>query len=159
MRAVIDYFKKAYSGGVLKQGKIAIHEAKEVYISLSDRKTARVLTDTDTNWLKPTLTNGWEVYDEDVAYRIDSLGILHIKGTARYGALNYAIFQLPQSHRPSRNISLVVLMREGHGRLDINTNGYVIPRGTEELVYDDNGNPTGGIIEVGYLSLECGVMI
>jgi len=44
MIMIIDYFKKAYSGGLLKQGKMAVHEAKEVYIALSDKVTAKVLS-------------------------------------------------------------------------------------------------------------------
>jgi len=144
MKTLIDYFKKAYSGGLLKQGRFAVHEAKELYISLSDKVTSRVVLDTDTNWIDAELLNGWETYDETVSYRVDSLNVLHIKGTARYGALNYPIFQLPNSVKITRNISLVVLMRDGHGRLDINDDGYVIPRGT------------GG---VAYLSLETRVIL
>jgi len=119
-----------------------------------------LMLNTDTNWIKPVLLNGWEKYDETIAYRIDSSGTLHIKGTARYGALNHPIFQLPATIKIPRNISLVVLLRDGYGRLDINTSGYVIPRGNEEQAYDEEtGEPTGSIIEVGYLSLECGVML
>lgn len=135
MRAVIDYFKKAYSGGLLKQGKMAVHEAKELYVSLSDKKTSRVILDTDTNWLSPTLLNSWEEYDETPSFRRNSVGVIHFKGTVQYGTCGTAIFQLPESFRPARNIAKVVTMDDTFVTIDINTNGYVTPRGTTEPAY------------------------
>lgn len=157
----IFFTTSSYIGGLLKAGRMAIHtKDKEMYFGLTDRDTVELLhSGKDSGWIAPPLTNGWEIYDESIAYRKDATGQLHFKGTARYGALNYAIFQLPLEFRPGRNISIVILMRDGFGRLDINTQGYVIPRGSEELAYDDSGEPTGEIIEVGYVSLESGVML
>jgi len=135
MRMVIDYFKKAYSGGLLKQGKLAVHEAKELFVSLSDKKTSRVILDTDTDWLSPTLLNAWEEYDETPSFRRDSVGVIHFKGTVQYGICGTAVFQLPESFRPTRNISKVVPMDDASVIIDINTNGYVTPRGTTEPAY------------------------
>jgi len=135
MKAVIDYFKKAYSGGMLRQGQFAVHEAKELYVALSDKVTKKVILDTDTNWLSPTLLNDWEEYDETPSFRKDVSGVVHIKGTVRYGERGTAIFQLAESFRPTRNISKVVPMDESFVILDINTNGYVTPRGTGEPAY------------------------
>ncbi len=127
----------------------------KLYASFGDVHRRVLLATDDTGWIEPSLTNGWENYDAATAYRKDASGVVHIKGTVRYGALNYAIFQLRDGFRPTRDIRKAVPMRDGGiGLLDINTQGYVIPRGDEEEAYDENGDPTGEIIEVGYLSLE-----
>ncbi|MBN2895057.1 MAG: hypothetical protein JXK05_04075 [Campylobacterales bacterium] len=119
----------------------------------------RVLLDTDdTGWIAvATLENGWEQVLEGVApaYRKDAAGVLHVTGELRYGALNYAAFRLPDGYRPTRPVRKVIPMRDGMGLVDISTDGYVTPVGTEEMEYDEiTGEPTGEIIEVGYLSLE-----
>ncbi len=69
------------------------------------------------------------------------------------------MLQLPAEARPTRNIRKAVPMRSGVGLIDIDTDGYVIPRGEEQEAYDDQGNPTGEIVEVPYLSLETGVIL
>lgn len=157
----IFFTTSSYFNGILKAGFMAVHTVdKEIYFGITAKDTVELLHSAkDSGWIKPTLTNAWETYDETIAYRKDATGKLHLKGTARYGVLNYAIFQLPTAFIPTRNISVVVLMRDGYGRLDINTQGYVIPRGVLEVEYDDNGDPTGDIIEVGFLSLEIGIML
>ena len=151
----------AYAGGLLRSGRVAVHTAaREIYFGLTDKDTVRFVTSADdTGWQPVTLLSGWEEYDEPVAYRVDAAGVLHLKGTVRYGPLNYPVLQLPVGARPSRNVRKTVPMRDGIGLIDINLDGYVIPRGEEEQEYDDNGDPTGNIVEVGYLSLETGVML
>ncbi len=124
------------------------------------KSDVRIVTERDdTGWKPLELLSGWEEYDESVAYRIDTAGVLHIKGTVRYGPLNYPVLQLPAEARPTRNIRKAVPMRSGVGLIDIDTDGYVIPRGEEQEAYDDQGNPTGEIVEVPYLSLETGVIL
>ena len=142
-----------YLGGKLRAGNFAVHTSvKQIYFGITDKTTVELLhSGKDSGWVAANLTNGWVVYDEIVAYRLDATGQLHFKGTARYGALNYPIFQLPTEFRPTRNISKVILMLDGFGRLDINIDGYVIP--------SKNIDPLEEIIEVDYMSMECGVML
>jgi hypothetical protein len=150
----------AKNPGLLNPGCFGFNVAlKKLYAGFGKANLRVIFEEDDTGWIEvpeADLLNGWEnVLDgEPLAYRIDACGVLHVKGEVRYGALNYAVLRLPEKQWPSRNIRKTIPMRDGFGLVDINVDGYIIPVGSEELEYGENGDPTGAIIEVAYVSLE-----
>lgn len=65
------------------------------------------------DWRSPTLINGWVEridplgggFTAPVGFYKDPLGIVHLRGRVRSGAISVPIFVLPQSHRPPHSFS------------------------------------------------------
>jgi len=90
-------------------------------------------------WQTPALQNDWVRYDNTYnppSYFKDSVGIVHLRGLVRTGTMRTAIFTLPSEYRPefrelfatsSAIPSATVTNGSGYGRLNINSDGQVIP--------------------------------
>jgi hypothetical protein len=62
------------------------------------------------------------------AFYKDAMGIVHLKGTIKDGALNTSAFTLPEGYRPALGISFGTTANVAFGSLDVNANGTVVPR-------------------------------
>lgn len=85
----------------------------------------------DSGWITPTFENGWTHYTSpygDVRYRKIN-GVVHIEGLMRNGTISTSLpaFTLPVGFRPKARILGVTFSNDNAVRLDIDTNGYVIP--------------------------------
>lgn len=130
---------------------------KRLYAGFGLTNEEIVLKSGDTGWLPIMLQNEWEIEGEAPGYRIDSSGVVHLKGTVKNGNLNQAVCQLPL--KPSRNISKIVPLRSEMGRVDINTDGYIIARGSNQYEMTQDPTEQGALIEVSFLSLEMSFML
>ncbi|NJM47380.1 MAG: hypothetical protein HC860_15475 [Alkalinema sp. RU_4_3] len=94
---------------------------------------------TQEAWQTPTLQNNWIRYDTTYnppGYFKDSMGIVHLRGLVKAGTMQKAIFMLPEGYRPEfRELFIVgsfmptsnVTGQSGHGRVDITSDGQVLP--------------------------------
>lgn len=87
-------------------------------------------------WIAPTFTNSWVNYDvtyNQCGYYKDNFGIVHLRGLVKNGVDGTSIFTLPAGYRPQYRELLVIASVDHYGRLDIPTDGTVIPSaGTTE---------------------------
>ncbi|MCY8063825.1 hypothetical protein MOC76_16155 [Bacillus spizizenii] len=98
-------------------------------------KSWRRLIDTadlSFTWNTATLQNGWKHYNGsvDVQYGIDFLGNVYIRGAAKDGAINTAVFTLPSGYRPSRSFNFISSNSTGSSspsiaRISVGTDGIV----------------------------------
>ncbi|TNE86417.1 MAG: hypothetical protein EP330_22000 [Deltaproteobacteria bacterium] len=96
--------------------------------------TQEILPDNVNNgsdWVAPTLTNGWIDYGNGygpVGYRIDEMGMVHLRGLIRTGAMDVAAFTLPSGYQPSgRRLFPVQTSPDTIGRVDVYADGSVVP--------------------------------
>jgi Cu/Ag efflux protein CusF len=60
MKSVIEYFTKAYSGGLLKEGYFAVHKAtNELYVALSTKKTVKLIHEDSSELQGGAITMVW----------------------------------------------------------------------------------------------------
>lgn len=88
------------------------------------------LTTGDTSWVAPTFTNNWVNYDStynQCGYYKDSLGWVHLRGLVKNGTDGASIFTLPVGYRPQYRELLAGASEEHYGRIDVPTDGTVIP--------------------------------
>jgi hypothetical protein len=75
--------------------------------------------------------NGWRNYNKGynpAGYFKDSMGIVHLRGLVKLGTISKHIFTLPAGYRPARRELHVACTSPNHsGRVDIRTNGQVVP--------------------------------
>lgn len=98
-------------------------------------KSWRRLIDTadlSFTWNTATLQNGWKHYNGsvDVQYGIDFLGNVYIRGAAKDGAINTAVFTLPSGYRPSQSFNFISSNSTGSSspsiaRISVGTDGIV----------------------------------
>lgn len=85
------------------------------------------------DWIAPTLTSGWVNYGgyNDAGFFKDRMGIVHLRGLVRAGTTgnDATIFTLPAGYRPAARELHVVQSLDAVGRVDITTDGRVIPYG------------------------------
>ena len=85
----------------------------------------------DSGWITPTFENGWTHYPSpfgDVRYRKIN-GVVHIEGIMKDGTISNTLpaFTLPVGFRPKARLLRATQSDSVLGRLDVDTNGYVIP--------------------------------
>lgn len=84
---------------------------------------------------EPAFENGWVNYAGAAAFYKDPWGVVHIKGLIKTGTSGTVCFTLPEGYRPSESLLWAIVMNNAFGRLDILSNGYVIPAvGTTQYV-------------------------
>jgi hypothetical protein len=92
-------------------------------------------------WHKLTLTNGWKYGgfgSFHAAYYIDASHVVHLRGSARIGTADKAVFTLPPSARPAHAISELTYASGGvAAAISIQPNGQV-------AVFDQT--PTGSAV-------------
>ena len=85
----------------------------------------------DSGWIYPTFQNGWVNYGTPFGYaryrKINN--VVHIEGLIKSGTISTSLpcFILPEGMRPQHRLLKATFSSNGAGRLDIDTNGYVIP--------------------------------
>ncbi len=98
-------------------------------------------------WHPLTLTGGWTYGGFDsyhAAYYKDSGNVVHLRGSAKSGNTQAAVFRLPRSARPSHILWLPVYAFQGSaGGLEILPNG-------QAFLFDNNS----GINVTGYSSFD-----
>lgn len=80
--------------------------------------------------LSPSFINGWTNMDashESVGFRINSDGIVQLRGNMSSGSLDVSAFQLPVGYRPALEVQFVSITNMVHGWLVITTDGHVVP--------------------------------
>jgi len=93
----------------------------------------------DSGWITPTFQNGWTHYDTtygDVRYRKIN-GVVHIEGLIKSGTISATqpVFTLPVGFRPKTRLLKATFSNNSVARLDIATNGYVIPYSGSNVWY------------------------
>lgn len=74
--------------------------------------------------------NSWVNYGSnwaDAAYWRDPFKIVHLRGLIKTGTVGSAAFTLPPAFRPEANETFSVLSNSALGRVDVQTDGQVIP--------------------------------
>lgn len=85
----------------------------------------------DSGWLYPTFQNGWVDYDSTYGYtryrKINN--VVYIEGLIKNGTISTSLpcFTLPVGYRPAHRLLTSTFSNNAIGRLDVDTNGYVIP--------------------------------
>jgi hypothetical protein len=79
-------------------------------------------------WHNLTMLNGWKTgafTSFHLSYYLDPNGVVHLRGSARIGNINGAVFQLPSGKgiRPSKILSMVVYTDTGPAEMNIRPNG------------------------------------
>lgn len=84
----------------------------------------------DEDYIAPTFSGTWvnegTTYN-DAGYYRERGGRVHLKGVIKSGTINTTAFTLPTGYRPSRRQIFIANTNTGIGRLDVDTNGNVIP--------------------------------
>lgn len=81
-------------------------------------------------WITPAYQNSWTRYEaswNQAGYYRDSAGVVHLKGMVKDGAMNQAIFTLPEGFRPANRMLIGTHSSPGVGRVDVGSDGRVIP--------------------------------
>ena len=83
-------------------------------------------------WIAPTFGTNWVNYGgsyNTAGYYRDGDGVVHLKGLVTGGSYSSSalLFTLPAGFRPVGRCVFSIISNQAHGRLDINTNGNVIP--------------------------------
>ncbi len=84
----------------------------------------------DSGWIAPSFTNSWVNYGagyNDCGYRKDEMGWVHLRGLVKNGTDGASIFTLPAGYRPQARELLVGASEDHYGRIDILTDGTVVP--------------------------------
>lgn len=82
------------------------------------------------SWQVPTLLNGWIDYGDvynPTGYWKDSFGVVHLRGLVKSGTMNQNIFVLPSGYRPQYKEIQFSNSDNAYGRVDILTDGSVLP--------------------------------
>jgi hypothetical protein len=82
------------------------------------------------SWTTVTFQNSWVNYGGgwgSVAFFKDTNGIVHLRGLAMSGTCGNAAFTLPTGYRPGASLLLTVNTNQTFGRVDVQTNGGVVP--------------------------------
>ena len=93
----------------------------------------------DSGWIYPTFKNGWVNYDGSYGYtryrKINN--VVHIEGLIMSGTISTTLpcFILPEGMRPQHRLLKATLSNSVVGRLDIDTDGYVIPHSGSNIWY------------------------
>lgn len=108
-------------------------------------------TPTATQWITPTLINGWVNYDAPshatVQYMRDSEGFVHLKGLAKNGAMPSEIFVLPVGFRPALVEHFPSYSNGAFGGVRVdNTNGNVR--------LEQGGNPWFSLAGITFLAVQ-----
>jgi len=78
-----------------------------------------------------SFANGWRNYSNTynpAGYFKDSMGIVHLRGLVKLGAIRKHIFTLPAGYRPARReLHVACTYNNTSGRVDVLTNGQVLP--------------------------------
>jgi len=107
--------------------------------------TAGALTVTDErtwatpqaeSWQVPTLLLSWEHDTRPARYRIDQLGIVHLRGAVKSGTSGTTVFQLPAGYRPSWPINFIASSPTNQytNFVTIHGNGYVYITYSEDSI-------------------------
>ena len=59
------------------------------------------------SWQEPILLFGWDHDTRPARYRIDQLGIVHLRGAVKSGTSGTTVFQLPAGYRPGWPINFI----------------------------------------------------
>ena len=75
--------------------------------------------------------NGWANFAaatwSTAGYYLDSLGVVHLKGTISGGTTGLAAFTLPAGYRPTKNLFLLAASSTGEALLEVFSDGRVVP--------------------------------
>lgn len=80
---------------------------------------------------EPAFTNSWAHYGSPyakAAFLKDVSGYVQFVGVIQTGAVGSAAFTLPPGFRPATDEIFVVMSNNAVGRLDVNTDGTVVPQ-------------------------------
>jgi len=83
----------------------------------------------ETPWIDATYENGWITHSTTYSHaRYKRIGnVVHIDGLVKDGTNNNAIFRLPVGFRPSKRLIKTSMHNNGSFRLDVLTDGRVLP--------------------------------
>jgi hypothetical protein len=83
----------------------------------------------DASWATPTMMGTWVTFgpNNTPGYYKDSDGLVHLRGLVKSGTINTAIFTLPTGFKPSKNIVRNTVSNLGPARLDVRSDGLVMP--------------------------------
>lgn len=80
---------------------------------------------------EPAFQHSWADYGSpyaSAAFLKDALGFVHFVGVLQSGTLGSTAFTLPPGFRPATDELFVVMSNNAAGRLDVNSDGTVVPQ-------------------------------
>lgn len=79
---------------------------------------------------EPVYQGTWVAYDTSTFYGArfwkDPMGLVHVQGLVKSGAVPSTVFILPAGYRPSNGLLFATDTNTGHGRFDIAATGNVV---------------------------------
>lgn len=87
---------------------------------------------------QPAFTNAWTNFGSgwaDAAFWRDPLGFVHMRGLIKSGSVGAAAFTLPPGFRPKVNEAFVTVSNGAVGRVDVLTDGTVVPAAPSSNVW------------------------
>ncbi len=88
----------------------------------------RIRTTPTITYTNVTYTNSWVDFgssNHPVGYYRDMLGFVHLRGLAKSGTVNTAMFTLPAGYQPTKELRFVVISNGALGYLTISNAGVV----------------------------------
>jgi hypothetical protein len=83
----------------------------------------------EEDWKDVRFQNNWTNYGESynpAGYVKDEIGRVHLRGLVKGGAVNKAVFELPETYRPKFREIFIAKSGGAMTRVDIDTNGNVL---------------------------------
>jgi hypothetical protein len=117
-------------------------EEVHVYSKLVIRKDVEWLLDKTFRKVgsvgAPAFTNSWVNFGSgwaDAAYWKDPFGMVHLRGLIKSGTVTASAFTLPPGYRPEVNQVFGVVSNGAAGRVDVLTDGTVVPNTPSNNTY------------------------
>lgn len=114
-------------GYVTQQGR---YDILEDFGSVQAVHEWQALPGATETWTAPTLLNSWVNVGGSHAvagYLLSGAGLTVLKGTVMSGTIGFPILALPAGYRPAERLAFSTISNNAIGRVDVLTDGTVIP--------------------------------
>ncbi len=125
--------------GLLKGGDFGFDLQHKKLFAGFGNQNAQIMLEKEISTYPLMLINEWEIYDDAPMFSQTPFNEIYISGKVRNGVLNTPITTLPANAIPTTNKTFACVAGNTFIRVDINTDGEIIP-------ISEN--------EVGFISLE-----
>jgi hypothetical protein len=101
---------------------VSINNTNKAYLAFTPN--------TASEWIAPTLQNGWVNFgggEAEAGYYKDQLGLVHLRGSIKSGSFPSTCFNLPSEYRPASNRNFGTVSNAAFGYVSVSFNGNVTP--------------------------------
>lgn len=125
--------------GTIPTGRGTVQQApKQLTHILKTINAIQVPLDQRVGWTTPSFANSWVNVGtpyHDAQYAVDASGAVVLRGQVKDGTLNTAAFTLPADLRPSSRLAFLALSNGGVGRVNVHSDGTVVPEINSNVSY------------------------